>query len=412
MRKYISLIVLIVLISLIACQNDDLIIDQPNAPIGTEPTILDTMIIDTLVVDTILVDTLDFIDTLHVDSFSFELPENILNYENLNLPAHIATNPQLSVYAFENTPSSNLISNEGATLGRVLFYDPRLSVNNTVSCSSCHHQDKAFSTNDKFTIGLHGALSKRNSMSLINMQYFRDFFWDMEADGLEQQVLLPILDETEMGQNLDSLNEKLAQLEGYPDLFEAAFGTSDVTSDRISKALSQFIRSIVAFNSKFDQGVSTNFSNFSPIETDGYNLFYGGDLKCNHCHNSYNFFTRLEPAMNGLVVDTNDLGFYNKTNNLDDIGKFKIVSLRNIELTAPYMHDGRFETLEEVIEHYNSGMVAHPNLDSRLTVEHEDGGTPLTFNMTQYEKDALVAFLKTLTDNDVLNAEKYSNPFE
>lgn len=341
---------------------------------------------------------------------SLNLPDELLNYD-FNLPDHVADNLQLAVYAYNNTPSYNSITDAGATLGRVLFYDPRLSEDNSISCSSCHFQENAFSDPKRFSVGINGQETPRNSMSLLNQRYYQDFFWDMRADGLEAQVLLPIQDHGEMGSDLEEL---IAELNGYPEyasLFEAAFESPEITEESISYALAQFIRSIVSFDSKYDQNFSNDFQGFSQLELDGKDLFFGGDLKCNQCHTGLNFFTRLEAVSNGLEAQSVDSGLYNKTGTTTDIGRFKIVSLRNLTMTAPYMHDGRFETLEEVVEHYASNIQPHANLDERLTVENMDGGTPLVFDLTDYEKESLVAFLHTLTDYTVIEDERFSDPF-
>ncbi|WP_306641591.1 cytochrome-c peroxidase [Sanyastnella coralliicola] len=343
--------------------------------------------------------------------YELVLPEEPFDYAYLGLPDHVANNTQLNVYAANNEPSGNPITNEGATLGRVLFYDRALSVDNTMSCASCHQQAFAFTDPRQFSIGVHGDVTRRNSMSLLNMRYFRDFFWDMSADGLEAQVLMPIVDPTEMDQDLESLLVELSETEHYPALFEAAFGDPEITTDRISRAMAQFIRSIVSFDTKFDDGVPTNFANFNEQETLGKDLFYSGEFGCNQCHNSYNFFTRLEPANNGLETMTVDSGYYVNTGNPDHIGMFKIVSLRNVEVTGPYMHDGRFATLEEVMDHYSDNLQAHPNLDERLTTGTENGDPPLQMNLTDEEKQAMIAFMKTLTDHAVMQDLKFSDPF-
>lgn len=330
---------------------------------------------------------------------------------SLNLPAHISGDQQLAIYAANNNSLGNFTTDAGATLGRVLFYDKRLSENNSISCSSCHFQSNAFSDPATFSEGIHGQMTGRNSMTLLNMRYFRDFFWDMSASLLENQVLQPIAHPGEMDSDLDALILELEEVEEYPQLFDAAFGDDQVSTERISYALAQFIRSMVSFESKFDEGYVSEYTNFTQLELDGKDVFFNAGTRCNQCHTGLNFFTRLEPMMNGLESDPVDPGYFAVTGNAENNGQFKVKSLRNIELTAPYMHDGRFETLEEVVEHYNSGIQPHPNLDGRLTVEYEDGGTPLEMNLSEYEKEALVAFLKTLTDHTIAEDQRFSDPF-
>jgi cytochrome c peroxidase len=348
------------------------------------------------------------------------------NYANMNLPEHY-TSP--AAMGADNTPEDNPITNMGATLGRVLFYDKNLSANNTISCASCHEQDAAFSDNRQFSIGLNGEKTRRNSMTLINSRFYENgrFFWDERAATLEEQVLLPIQDHIEMGLTLSELENKLAQLDYYTVLFQKAYGSPQVTSDKIAKALSQFIRSIVSVNSKFDIGFAAagfpedeeqmpDFPNFTAKENIGMDIFYRGrkGATCLYCHGSPQHVND-DAKNNGLQMNYTDNGKGEITGNPNHNALFKVPSLRNIAKTAPYMHDGRFTTLEEVIDHYSDNLVFHPNLNFRLTTL-DDGqqGTPelLKLNLTQAEKDALVAFLHTLTDESVLTDEKYSNPFK
>lgn len=336
------------------------------------------------------------------------LPKNLPDYTHLNdFPAHFSGVP---LSFFDNMPSDNQITNEGATLGRVLFYDKKLSVNNTIACASCHLQEKAFSDPHKLSTGFHGEQTHRQAMAIFNMQYHRSFFWDQRAATLEEQVLMPIQNEIEMGMTLPDLVQKLQNISYYPPLFEAAFGSSEISDKVVAKALAQFIRSITSFRSKYDEGMENNFVNFSALESDGKTLFMSGKFNCNHCHVTENFFEN-DARNNGLETEILDKGRGGITNQSADVGTFATPSLRNIEVTAPYMHDGRFQTLEQVIEHYNSGLKQNPNLDDRLTTTRRTGGPARQYNMTEYQKTALVAFLKTLTDKTLLTEERYSNPF-
>ncbi len=315
----------------------------------------------------------------------------------------------------DNTPNNNPITNEGATLGRVLFYDTKMSLNNTVSCASCHEQSKGFSDSNTFSVGFNGELTGRNSMGLANARFYENgrFFWDERAATLEEQVLMPIQDHIEMGMTLDELIEKLAVLPYYQVLFANAFGDEKVTSNRISLALSQFIRAMVSYESKYDEGLqqtnnqNANFPNFTASENLGKNLFFSNRTRCSDCHDT-NAFVGDRARNNGLDAVLTDLGVGAVTGNNNDNGEFKVPSLRNIELTAPYMHDGRFTTLREVIEHYNDGVQNSPNLDGRL----QQGNGVLRLNLNNQEIQALVDFLVTLTDENFITDEKFSNPFK
>ena len=352
------------------------------------------------------------------------------NYANLPLPTHF-TDGELA--PLDNMPDNNATTDMGAVLGRVLFYDKNLSGNNTISCASCHKQEAGFSDPARLSVGLDGGTTKRNSMSLINARYFQGkrFGWDEKAATLEEFVLLPIQDHVEMNMELPVLESKLAQLEYYPILFRNAFGSEEVTSDRIAKALAQYIRSIVSYSSKFDEGMAlTNnplvaegipdFPNYTELEKHGQRLFFSNtddQANCLYCHGS--------PAMtipegdndqaknNGLALVYQDQGKGAVTGQASDNGKFKVPTLRNIALTAPYMHDGRFQTLEEVIDHYADGVQQHPSLHFRLSVVDDGppGGIPTKHDWNADDKAALVAFLHTLTDQKVTTDPKYSDPF-
>ncbi|NNE55591.1 MAG: hypothetical protein HKN32_06195 [Flavobacteriales bacterium] len=213
-----------------------------------------------------------------------------------------------------------------------------------------------------------------------------------------------------MGMTLAEVIARLESTDHYPLLFLKAFGSSAITEDGISKALAQFVRSIQSYQSKYDEGLENEFSNFSEQEIAGMEIFFDGNTRCNQCHISANF--HLTGALNnGLDSDPADIGYEGVTNDPGNNGQFKVPSLRNVGVTGPYMHDGRFETLLEVIEHYNSGVQPHPYLDDRVTVEMMTGGTPYQLNMSMEDKAALVAFLHTLTDDVLLSDPKFSDPF-
>ncbi len=337
------------------------------------------------------------------------LPATTFNYANPTLPQHLLAPP---ILAQDNTPAANPTTNAGATLGRVLFYDKRLSANQTISCSSCHQAEHGFADSRRFSVGFNGGLTGRNSMGLTNNRYYLrgHYFWDERANTLEDQVLLPIQNSVEMGMTLDAVVARVSAEPYYAELFTSAFGSSQVNSTRISRALAQFVRSIVSGSSKYDQGVATNFSNFTAQENQGRNIFVGGRGGCAACHGSDNFVPGNAIFNNGIENPSVDLGIGGITLRAQDVGSFKVPSLRNIELTGPYMHDGRFATLEEVVEFYNSGVTNNPNLSPQLRAGGP-GGPPRRLNLTNGEKAALVAFLKTLTDTTVTSDPKFSDPF-
>lgn len=355
------------------------------------------------------------------------LPDIPFDYETINLPSHLTTNfllgpGQNAATDNDNTPFYNAISNDGATLGRVLFYDEKLSANETISCASCHKQEQGFSDDAVLSFGFEGGTTRRHSMSLINAKWYGRgrFFWDERAESLEDQVLMPFQDPVEMGMTLDQVISKVQSQTYYPELFERAFGTQEINEERISFALAQFVRSIVSINSKYDLGrqqvniPADNFPNFTASENNGKNLFFRpvnlGGAGCVGCHSTEAFINPDNgPTNNGLDLNSiDDLGVYESINNPNFLGTFKVPSLKNIELTSPYMHDGRFTTLEEVVEHYNSGVQNHPNLGNALK---DINGQPLRLNLTPQQKTDLVNFLKTLTDETIASDEKFSNPF-
>jgi len=314
----------------------------------------------------------------------------------------------------DNMPANNPTTDAGAALGRVLFYDKRLSRNGTVSCSSCHQQAHGFSDPNRFSTGFEGGLTGRNSMGLTNARWYlrRAFFWDERAATLEIQVLQPIQNAVEMGLTLTELEARVAAEPYYQTLFTGAFGTPQVTSDRISRSLAQFVRSIISTQTKFDAGVPVNFANFTAQENQGRQLFTGQG-GCAACHGTDNFVPGNAIFNNGLENPYTDKGVGEVTGRPQDEGLFKVPSLRNIALTAPYMHDGRFANLEQVVEHYNSGVVNHPNLSPQLRNPPgaPGAGQPRRLNLTNGQKAALVAFLRTLTDSSLPTDPKFSDPF-
>ncbi len=339
------------------------------------------------------------------------LPTTLANYAAPVLPPSFLVQPILGQ---DNTPANNRVTNAAATLGRALFYDKRLSLNQTVSCSSCHQQVNGFSDPRKFSVGFQGGLTSRNSMGLTNARWYlrRSFFWDERAATLEAQVLEPIQNATEMGMTLPALVTRLSAEPYYATLFTNAFGSPTVTSDLISRALAQFVRSIISTQSKYDLGVAATqpFSNLTPEENRGRTLF-NAPGSCSACHGTDNFVPGPNILNNGLEFPYVDLGRGGVTGVAADNGKFKVPSLRNIALTAPYMHDGRFATLEAVIDFYSTGVVDNPNLSPPLRLPPQQGGGVRPGNFTAAQKAELVAFLKTLTDTTVTTDVKFSDPF-
>jgi len=331
------------------------------------------------------------------------LPGPVFNYAAPVLPLSFFTPP---ILAQDNMPSTNVTTDPGSTLGRVLFYDKRLSTNQTISCASCHQQKSGFSDPRRFSVGWDGSTGSRNAMGLSNARWYqrRHFFWDERAATLEDQVLQPIQNPIEMGMTLQTLTNRLSSEPFYTNLFASTFGSPAVTSDRISRALAQFVRSIISTRSKYDTGVSNNFANFTAQER----LGQVGNATCAACHGTDNFVPGPAINNNGLEFPFVDKGLGGITGLAPDNGKFKVPSLRNIELTAPYMHDGRFTNLEQVVEFYNSGVVLNPNLSPPL---RNPDGSALRLNLTTDQKAALVAFLKTLTDTNIVNDPKFSDPF-
>jgi cytochrome c peroxidase len=337
------------------------------------------------------------------------LPRSPYRYANVELPAHL-TGPERKL---DNTPPDNPVTDDGATLGRVLFYDTRLSRNNTTSCASCHVQAHAFADPKPFSKGFHGVLTDRRAMPLVNIRYYQRgrFFWDERVANLEEMVLLPIESRIEMGQNLQRVVHTLARDSMYRALFGRAFGDTQITERRIGKALAQFVRSIVSYQSRYDEGRARarspqdDFENFTLQENRGKALFM---RNCGTCHmkdGNEHFFV-LRPANTGLRSTDADAdgGVGDATLRSDDLGSFKSPSLRNVEVTGPYGHDGRFATLEAVLDHYSNNPIRDPNLG----YAHPAG--PLKF--TASEKGALIAFLKTLTDRTLLTDPRFSDPFQ
>jgi cytochrome c peroxidase len=325
------------------------------------------------------------------------------------------------VRALDNNPlTSNPLTDRGATLGRVLFHDKRLSINNTVSCATCHTGAVGFTDAARLSLGFNGVdRTAAHSMRLGNARFYQagSAFWDRRAPSLEAQSTQPNQNEVEMGFDaahggIAALITRMRSLAYYPELFTFAFGDPEITELRIQRAIAQYVRSIVSIDSRFDQafaqaynpqlpdqGVNAPFPSFSPQENRGKQLFFQppqqGGGGCAACHLAPTFALSAGSRSNGL-----DAG---------ETRVFKSPSLKNVSVSGPYMHDGRFATLEQVIGHYVRGVQNGPALDNRL---RDQNGQPLRLNFSAADEAALVAFLATLTDNTVRADPKFSDPFK
>jgi cytochrome c peroxidase len=298
------------------------------------------------------------------------------------------------------------------SLGRVLFYDPHLSVNNSVSCGSCHMQSMAFSDNSAFSSGFQNILTGRNAPPIQNISPFNtELFWDGREMFLQSMVLKPILNHVEMGMSdMEAVLDRIRSVPYYGDLFKKAYGSPEVTSEGVASALANFTSSITSFQTRVDRYFDGDESALTAQEVHGKNLFFD-KYNCNSCHHSevFNPYQIGGGFVNiGLDATTTDKGRGGFTHNLADDGKFKIPNLRNVALTAPYMHDGRFATLDAVLEHYSHGIANHPNLDPRLK---ELNGQAKNMNISAEEKTAIIAFLNALTDFTMITNRDFSNPF-
>ncbi len=313
-------------------------------------------------------------------------------------------------------PSDNQLTRDGVELGRKLFYEKLLSRDTSISCASCHIQDFAFSDTSRFSIGVDGKIGKRQSMAIFNMAWNdNDFFWDGRAHLLRDQVLMPIQDPLEMDETLDNVIARLKSIEEYNNGFEEVFNEPGIDETKLSLALEQFVHSIVSNKSKYDLFLKNKVS-LTASEERGRKLYFSNFdqqnpakpfSNCSLCHGGLNF-ENDGYENNGLDANDSwtDLGRGEVINSTHKIGAFKVPSLRNIALTPPYMHDGRFETLEEVLDHYSEGI--QPSSTVSHTLLSTSIHSPI---LDDQEKKDLIAFLKTLTDYELLNNPNYADPF-
>ncbi|OHX66097.1 cytochrome-c peroxidase [Flammeovirga pacifica] len=337
---------------------------------------------------------------------------------DLNIPTHFGPGYIL--------PENNPTTTKGVELGRMLFYDQQLSRDGSTSCGTCHQQALSFTDGKALAEGIHGRVGDFSSMSIVNAMWQGKFFWDGRAVSLEEQALGPIENVLEMDMTLDEVVERLQADPNYPSLFEKAFGSGVITSENIGKAIAQFERTLISSNSKYDQYLK---GAYIPTEEEllGIQLFFthpepsinlrGGN--CGDCH--LNILTSGDNKgyrgfhNNGL--DTNDdlkIGLSDVTGSDFDKGKFKAPSLRNIAVTAPYMHDGRLATLEDVLEHYDEHIKESTTLDAFIREGSNEPifpGDPIKLHLTNKEKQAILTFLEMLTDDDFLTNPAFSDPF-
>ncbi|WP_193787275.1 cytochrome-c peroxidase [Lacinutrix himadriensis] len=306
-------------------------------------------------------------------------------------------------------PINNPQTEEGIALGKKLFFDPILSADNTQACASCHNPGNAFTDPDRFSVGVDGSIGTRNSMPLFNLawNYDEKFFWDGRVFSLEHQALEPVTNPIEMNATWETVISKLEQHPEYPQLFEEAFGASPITKELTTKALAQFERTLISSDSKFDKHLLGE-ATLTPQETNGLNVFMDetkGD--CFHCHGNPNnpLWTDNIFHNNGLDATFTDLGLGEVSGDPADNGKFKSPSLRNLLFTAPYMHDGRFNTLEEVINHYSEGLQDSPTIDPLMKKVNQGG-----VQLSNSDKADLKAFLLSLSDPSFTTNPAFINP--
>lgn len=340
----------------------------------------------------------------------------IASCSNESVDQYVPTPSPLQIpQLFENNilnpviPIDNPQTVEGIALGKKLFFDPILSIDNTQACADCHAPENAFTDSDRFSDGVDGVFGNRNSMPLFNLawNYDEKFFWDGSTFSLEHQAFVPVSDPIEMKSSWTQLEQELQEHSEYPNLFQQAFGTLSIDSTLITKAIAQFERTLISSNSKFDKHLLGEVE-LTQEELNGFDIFMDearGD--CFHCHGSDKnpLWTDNIFHNNGLDETFTDLGLGVVTGDPSDNGKFKSPSLRNLEFTAPYMHDGRFATIDDVINHYSEGLKSSSTIDP-LMKKVAQGGVGLI----QQDKADLKAFLLTLSDSEFINNPDFINP--
>ncbi|WP_338761062.1 cytochrome c peroxidase [Bernardetia sp. ABR2-2B] len=333
---------------------------------------------------------------------------------------------ELLYFGDANLPTDNITTYEGVELGRKLFYDKRLSSDGTVSCATCHKQELAFTDGKAKSIGVNNEEMPVSAMSLVNLTWNSRLTWNGKSQTLEEQAILPMENHQEMNQDAEITAQILSETTEYPVLFEKVFGSKEITPSKITKALAQFQRTLISNNSNYDKYLR---GEYQPTESElrGIQLFFthpdaergirGGN--CGDCHlGSLTSGSTLgfEGLHNNGLDDDQNLkdGLFAVTQNRFDKGKFRTPSLRNIALTAPYMHDGRLQTLEEVIEHYDNGIKKSQTLSSLITAASNDfisdPNGEIRLALTEQEKKDIIAFLEMLTDEEFITNPKFSEP--
>lgn len=314
-------------------------------------------------------------------------------------------------------PIDNPTTNNGVYLGRLLFYEPLLSANNKLTCESCHQQKLAFTDGKSFSVGVDNSLTSRSAMSLSNLIWIKNYFWDGRVSSLELQAKFPMTSVHEMGQSLETSAIKLKQNANYPSLFKKAFGSDSITGNEIIKAITQFERTLISCNSKYDQYLQGH-RQLTNEELNGLKLFNQAPqpekqirgANCTQCHTTPKTFSNVFHN-NGLDSFPKDLGVEIQSGIAADRGRFRVPTLRNIALTAPYMHDGRFKTLEEVLDHYSEHVAQSASLSVVMQNSSNIVGARSLF-LTKTEKENIIAFLKTLTDSSFISDNRFSNPHQ
>lgn len=322
--------------------------------------------------------------------FSFAASDTISFTKPKNFPG--------PVFNFKANP----VTPDGFTLGKTLFYDPNLSADGTVSCGSCHQSSAAFANlGSAVSSGVKACKGKRNAPPLFNLAWQKEFMWDGRINTMQGVPVNALTDPCEMGNTMSNVLASIQRDRSYPLLFKKAFGRPTITQEDVLKALAQFTVMMVSANSKYDKYIRREQGIvFSADEQAGYTLF---KQKCSECHREP-LFTDLSYRNNGLEETSVDFGRDSLTHLKTDLGKFRVPTLRNIEITGPYMHDGRFISLKQVMQHYNEGMKNHANLDALFKQKGKNG-----IHLFPTEQSQVIAFLKTLTDIDLINDRRFNN---
>ncbi len=322
--------------------------------------------------------------------------------------------PELKYFPKLPEPPDNPTTVEGAKLGRYLFYDGILSRDSTFACASCHKQENAFSDSpNKFSKGLYGEAMKRNTPALFNLAWHPALFWDGRASSLEEQIFQPVHASHEMNMDWNEAASRIERKAFYKQQFELVFGTDKIDSVLIAKAIAQFLRTLISCNSKYDS-VCRGEAEYSNFEFEGLmlvnNQVKGNCIQC-HTTNGDVLGTTFRFSNNGLDAAANAADYADKgrgaaTGRAADNGKFKVPSLRNVAITGPYMHDGRFKTLEEVLDFYSEGVKAGVNTDAKMHNARTGG-----MHLTTLDKQKIIAFLNTMTDASFIHNPEFANPF-